>query len=374
MPTVLFGWFLAAATTLGLVTTATLSAHELGTTRVSAIFHADRSYSIDVLTDAQSLVEKLEAVADTPTEALTPPTADAQQLQTRLRALQRELWGRMRLTFGEQLADPDLLVTVSASPDLVSPAVARLTLRGTHPAHASHFTWSYAWTFATYSLSVQHAADDEASVIWLEGGEVSRPLPLETPLERHEVRPTAVRYAWLGFTHILPLGADHMLFVLGLFLLGRGIRPLLVQVSAFTVAHSITLALATLGFVTVPPAVVEPLIAVSIAYVAVENMIRSDLKSSRVGVVFACGLLHGLGFAGVLGDIGLPRGEFFAALASFNVGVEAAQLAIVGIAYALLGASTLGSQSYRERVVIPASAVIAGVAVYWTAERLLSGA
>src|SRR5207247_6004814 len=130
---------------------------------------------------------------------------------------------------------------------------------------------------------------------------------------------------------------DHMLFVLGIYLLSGRARAVLWQVSAFTVAHSITLALSMYGVVAVSPKIVEPLIALSIAYVAIENIFRSDLKSWRVALVFAFGLLHGLGFAGALKELGLPRSEFLTALLTFNVGVEAGQLAVIGAAFMLVG-------------------------------------
>ena len=102
--------------------------------------------------------------------------------------------------------------------------------------------------------------------------------------------------------------------------------------TAFTVAHSITLGLSIYGVVALPPRVVEPLIALSIAYVAIENLITRELHAWRIGVVFLFGLLHGLGFAGVLRELGLPRGEFLTALLSFNVGVELGQLSVIAAA------------------------------------------
>src|SRR5262249_40439705 len=134
---------------------------------------------------------------------------------------------------------------------------------------------------------------------------------------------TSLRYVRLGFRHILPDGLDHILFVLGLFLLSPRLRPLLVQVSAFTLAHTPTPvappappALSTLRLVGLPPAVVEPLIALSIAYVAIENTVVRELRPWRIALVFGFGPLHGLGFAGALGALGLPRGSFLAALLS----------------------------------------------------------
>ena len=121
-----------------------------------------------------------------------------------------------------------------------------------------------------------------------------------------------------------------MLFVLGIYLLSGRARSVLWQVSAFTVAHSITLGLSMYGVVAVSPRIVEPMIALSIAYVAIENIFLSELKSWRVALVFAFGLLHGMGFAGALKELGLPRSEFVTALLTFNVGVEAGQLAVIG--------------------------------------------
>jgi len=179
-----------------------------------------------------------------------------------------------------------------------------------------------------------------------------------------------LRYLALGFTHIVPYGLDHMLFVLGIFLLSRRLKQVLAQVSAFTIAHSITLALSIYGIVSVSPRVVEPLIAVSIAYVAIENIFISELKPWRVGLVFAFGLLHGMGFAGALKELGLPRSEFVTALVTFNVGVESGQLAVIGAAFLLVGWYCGTRQWYRRLVVVPASALIALTAVYWTFERL----
>ncbi|MCA9542649.1 MAG: HupE/UreJ family protein, partial [Myxococcales bacterium] len=147
---------------------------------------------------------------------------------------------------------------------------------------------------------------------------------------------TVARYLRLGFVHILPGGLDHILFVLGMFLLSRRLRPLLYQVTAFTVAHSITLALASLGYVALPGSVVEPLIAASIVYVAVENIVSPELRPWRLYVVFAFGLLHGLGFADVLGTLGLPPGELLLALIGFNIGVELGQIAVLAIATAVV--------------------------------------
>lgn len=143
-------------------------------------------------------------------------------------------------------------------------------------------------------------------------------------------------YVPVGFEHIVPLGLDHILFVLGLFFLSTKAGPLLWQVTAFTAAHTVSLALAALGIVSVPAAVVEPLIAASIVYVGVENVLSRGMSPWRPLVVLAFGLLHGLGFAGVLSEYGLGSSNFVAKLIGFNLGVELGQLAVIAGAFLLV--------------------------------------
>ncbi len=126
-------------------------------------------------------------------------------------------------------------------------------------------------------------------------------------LEKMSAAQAAILYLKLGYLHILPLGFDHILFVLSLFLLSPRLKPVLWQATAFTVAHSVTLGLAMYHIITPPARIVEPLIAISIVYVALENIFSPKLKPSRVAVVFLFGLVHGLGFAGALGRLGLPQ-------------------------------------------------------------------
>lgn len=243
-------------------------------------------------------------------------------------------------------------------------------MKGSVPKGASRFAWIYAWTFATYSLTIREAGADAQTTEWLEGGQRSTPISLALPSSPPSRIEIGLQYLALGFTHIVPNGLDHMLFVLGIFLFGRRHRDVLAQVTAFTIAHSITLALSVYGMVSVSPNVVEPLIAVSIAYVAIENIFISELRPWRLALVFAFGLLHGMGFAGVLSELGLPRSEFLLALAGFNIGVEAGQLAVIGTAFLLVGWHFGRRDWYRRRVVVPASALIACTAVYWTFQRL----
>lgn len=180
---------------------------------------------------------------------------------------------------------------------------------------------------------------------------------------------TIRQFLVLGFTHILPHGLDHILFVLGLFLLTPRVRPLLGQVTAFTLAHSLTLALAMLGLVRIPAMIVEPLIALSISVVAAENILRPEAPPSRRLFVFAFGLVHGLGFAAVLTDLGVPEGRLLPALMSFNLGVEIGQLTVIGLA-GLLVLPLRNRGVYRRWVAVPASLAIALVGVLWAVQRV----
>jgi hypothetical protein len=177
-------------------------------------------------------------------------------------------------------------------------------------------------------------------------------------------------YLGLGVAHIVPYGADHILFVVSLCLLNQKLRPMLLQATAFTAAHTITLALSMKGLVIAPPAIVEPVIALSILFVAVENLLTSELKPWRLGLVFAFGLVHGLGFASALNEIGLPRNRFATSIAAFNIGVELGQIAVIATVFLLLTLPFRKRTWYTGQVVYPVSVLIACVALYWTVQRV----
>ena len=177
-------------------------------------------------------------------------------------------------------------------------------------------------------------------------------------------------YTQLGFTHILPNGFDHILFILGLYFLSNDLKTVLLQATAFTVAHSITLGLAMFKIVHAPPSIVEPIIALSIVFIAVENIVTKKLHAWRIVIVFMFGLIHGLGFASVLLDLGIPESKFITALVAFNVGVELGQVTIILAAYLLVGRWFGNRQWYRSRVVIPVSVCIACIAMFWTVQRI----
>ena len=172
----------------------------------------------------------------------------------------------------------------------------------------------------------------------------------------------------IGFTHILPGGLDHILFILGLFFLTRSFATLLFQLTLFTLAHSLSLGLSTYGIVSVPTSVVEIAIALSIALIAVENFFHDHLSRWRPAVVFGFGLVHGLGFAHSFKENLLAPRDFLPALFSFNLGIEFGQLAVVGLACAAV-ATWWKRDWYRTAVARPASGLIAASGLYWAVER-----
>jgi hypothetical protein len=246
-----------------------------------------------------------------------------------------------------------------------------LRLVGTAPAAAKTLTLKYAERYGACVLRV--AEGERVDAVWLKNGARSAPYVPGKGFDQRTLADVWVEYTKLGFTHILPLGLDHILFVLGLFLLSTRMAPLLIQVTAFSVAHTLTLALSVYGVVSLPSSIVEPLIAASIVYVAVENLLTSNLKPWRTLVVFGFGLLHGLGFAGVLAEVGLPQGQFLTALVSFNIGVELGQLAVIALAFLAVGIWGRSKRWYRSCVVVPASAAVATVGLFWTVQRVLAG-
>lgn len=190
-------------------------------------------------------------------------------------------------------------------------------------------------------------------------------------LEKAPAGDVVMYYLKLGFTHIIPEGFDHILFVTGLCLLSNKIKVILWQATAFTVAHSITLALSMKNVIVAPPAIVEPVIALSILFVAIENLLLTELRPWRIALVFLFGLIHGMGFASSLNEIGLPRNKFLTSILSFNVGVELGQITVILTVFLLFVLPLGKTNNYRKMVVYPLSIIIGLIACYWTIQRIM---
>ena len=177
-------------------------------------------------------------------------------------------------------------------------------------------------------------------------------------------------YTLLGFKHIIPKGLDHILFVSALFLLSSKLKPLILQISIFTLAHTITLFLGALNIIKISGLIVEPIIALSICFIAIENLFTENLKKMRPYIIFIFGLLHGLGFAGVLNEIGISDGLFISSLVSFNLGVELGQISVILLSYIFIALLFQKKLWYRNKVTRPLSLIIAFVGLYWFIQRI----
>ena len=292
------------------------------------------------------------------------------QLEDELRAAWPRLAEGFNLRSGETRLEPvleEISVPFVDDPDLARDTV--ITLSAALPPGIDPVTVAWAPAFGALVVR-QVGGGDDAYTAYLEPGDRSEPIPREGALSE-SAGAVFAKFIWQGVLHIVPKGLDHILFVLGLFFFSLKAGPLLWQVSAFTLAHTVTLGLASFGVVEVSPKVVEPLIAASIVYVAVENILRPKLGWWRVVLVFGFGLLHGLGFASVLSELALSPARLVVGLIGFNIGVEIGQLAVIVAAFLSVGVWFGDKPYYRKAIVIPASLAIATVGAFWVVERTL---
>lgn len=329
----------------------------------------DDRWSVELILDVDALALGVSPASD---DAEMVRALDAMDDAGRARALDRArstLERRIRLRFDGEPVRADAVEFPSpgrSSPDAPpSWFGVNAVVSGPRPTAAKTVTFFASRSFGAVRLRF---GDDEYA---LPAGEPSPPLD-PTAARRGPFR-VLLDYLRLGVLHIVPRGADHILFVVGLCLLALRAKPLLIQISAFTLAHTLSLALSSADVVRLPARPVETVIALSIAWVAVENVVTRELKPWRPFLVLAFGLVHGFGFAGVLRELGLPRGRFVPALVGFNLGVEIGQLAVVAAVFAAVGWAR-GRPWFRTRVVIPGSVAIAAVGLFWAAERGLSAA
>ena len=367
----------AGAAVAALVLAVRVTAHDLERTTVHLTLAADGTFTLRLAHDPAWLLLRMESFAGgIPGEAGTPDARDRRLAALAPDALDRVVLFVETTDAAGAAVSHEVRPTSShyASPPADVPtgqfALAAYMLTGRMPPEARRVRWYYGMVADPYPFTIT-LADGSTHTEWVQGDAWSTALPLGGPFATRTLRSRLAEYLALGYTHILPKGLDHILFVVGLFLLSARLRPVLVQVTTFTIAHSMTLGLALYGVVTLPATVVEPLIALSIVYVAIENLRTRVLTPARVALVFLFGLLHGLGFAGVLTGLELPRADFALGLVGFNLGVEAGQLTVIAGAALAVG-WWRDRPWYHRRVVVPASLAIAAVGLYWTVTRLLA--
>lgn len=342
--------------------------------KVEADGHFEASVNIDILSFAlgepslKTSNEELEALLAGPRSTLAKNLAEAGE-HFRHEVVVRTDVGSATINSWTlpDLVQVDAVLARNLQPRILVPG--EITFSGKLPVHAH-----------TLTIRLPYVLGDTLHELELPGGN-SHAEPVSAGDYSSEVtialKPPGMgdklvaigRYLIVGFQHIIPEGQDHVLFVLGIFLFSARLKPLLWQVSAFTLAHSITLGLSLYGVVRLPSAITEPLIAASIVFVAVENIFTKEIKPWRYAVVFCFGLVHGLGFASAFANAGLPRHDFLVGLIGFNLGVECGQLAVIVSAFLVIGWFR-HRPWYRRAIVIPVSSVIALIALIWTLQRI----
>lgn len=351
-------------------------AHTFSFVDVLLVLKSDETFLVDVALNLDALALGLPADTDPQTTQAAILALSTEERNKVIEATQAMLLKRVNVRVDDELTPLTLTFPEFGTPlasESEHPTVLGITARfaGRYVAYAESIRVSVSRALGPVHLTIfeQHTG---RSVWYVLGpGEEAPPFKPGVFQEKPtESAPAAWRYLLLGYEHILPLGLDHILFVVGLFLLSPKLRPLLWQTAAFTVAHSVTLALSMLDVVQLSPRIVEPLIAASIAYVAIENLLTDKLHPWRTVVVFCFGLLHGMGFAGALREVGLPGGSIVAPLLLFNIGVELGQLSVVLIALSLVGWFRR-AHWYRKAIVIPISVVIALTGAYWCVQRAM---
>ena len=367
----------------GLLTT-TVSADVVKPALIEVSVYRTGHATIEIRASIEALLTGINSQYKTTQESPQAAAYDAlrklpsDELQASFKGFHQQFLDQVWLKFNGRLAG--LVIDSVSVPEpgyTKIPRISTIMLRAAVPPRASTVQWYYPAAFGNQAVRVREVDRQQEQWHWSQWEWQRKDKPtqvfsLETVYAKRPLWKTISSYTVLGFYHIVPKGMDHVLFILGLFLLSTQMRPLLLQVTMFTVAHTLTLGLSMTGAIELPPRIVEPLIALSIAYVGFENIWARTLHTSRLYLVFGFGLLHGMGFASVLADFGMPSNRFLTALISFNIGVELGQLAVILAAFLLIGLWFGRHPNYHHTVVVPASLIIGCCGLVWTVERVLA--
>jgi len=238
--------------------------------------------------------------------------------------------------------------------------------------NSEYFTFSWIKKYGPIILreNSNHKLEDELFTEYLQSGIESDQFSFNEKNFKNRLN-SFIKFFVLGVQHIIPKGLDHILFIFGLFLFSSSLKKLITQITIFTIAHSITLIFVSLSLMKINPQIVEPIIALSIVYVGIENIFKNYVKEYlRYVVILFFGLLHGLGFALVLSDIGYRSTDLFINLISFNIGIEVAQISIVLVLYLLVALNFAKNKNYRMFFQVPSSILISSIGLYWFFERI----
>ena len=356
----------------------TINSHEIKPAIVDLII-ADGQASIDFKINAEQILSGVDAsqyqdTNDAPQAELYDQFREKNEEELKQDIQQNWNLFQDQITIngleGSSLSLVDLMIDQDVNPEYPRDT----NLKTEAPLNQNEITIQFATELGPVVIRQFEDISKENMIFstYLQPGEVSAEL---SPLSQSTMSQTIIEYIILGMEHIVPKGLDHILFIFGVFFFAVKLKPLLWQVTMFTLAHSLTLILASLKLVFIPASIIEPMIALSIGYVAFENIFQRQSKfhsrsnTIRYAVIFFFGLIHGLGFAFVLEDIGLPTGQLILSLLSFNIGVEIAQIGLVVLAYLLMFYPSK-QLWYRKAIQIPCSLVIGLIGIYWFFERV----
>jgi len=367
--------------TLGLVGVATADVVKPALVEIST--YTTGRVNVEIRASIEALLTGINAQYKNTQDAPTAEEYDElrvllpEQLQVKFDPFKQEFLNQIYLKADGQVVALEIVDVWIPQPGYTKvPRISVITLRAELDQSSRTLQWYYPARFGDNAVRVRQVDEDNeewhwSEWQWLRKDEPSQLFSLEEIFTRRPIAEVVISYMAIGFEHIVPRGTDHILFIIGIFLLSTRLKPLLWQVTMFTVAHTLTLALSMKGIVSLPSNIVEPLIALSIAYVGIENIFAHSLHKSRLILVFLFGLLHGLGFAGVLSDFGMPANAFATALISFNVGVELGQIAVILFAYLAVGIWFRDKPWYHQRITVPGSLIISIIGLYWTYDRIV---
>lgn len=362
----------------------TLLAHELRPAIINLTYSSTQntiehnSLNVNMVVNLESLIAGIEPEHDNTNASPNSDrysklrSLDENNLKARFEQFQPQFLSKIQLNDanGRPIALELASITIPPVGNIANPRDSTIVLKALLSSDTPALTWQWSDAFGEAIVRANSNSNELEFATLLSPGQQSTLIQFTKSMDQ---RPWQVftSYVAIGFEHILPKGMDHILFVVGLFLLTTRWRSLLLQVTVFTVAHSITLALGASGALRVSGSVVEPLIALSIVFVCVENIFTKRLGKWRLILVFFFGLLHGLGFASVLGQVGLDQANFVIALLGFNIGVELGQLLVVALCMAAVG-YWFGNKPYYHNVITrPCSIVIGLIGLYWFVQRTI---
>ncbi len=343
--------------------------------------HADGYYQIEVRASIEAMLTGINSQYKNTAESPNAESYDnlremsAIELRKSFQVFHQKFTSIVKLKLDETVVPVEITSVSIPEPGYTKvPRISTIILKGNIKRSVEKISWYYPASFADNAVRVRQIdnANEKwhwSNWQWLRDDQWSKPFSLNEVFHKPSTLSIASTYVVAGYNHILPKGLDHILFILGLFLLSTKLRPLFWQVTMFTVAHSITLSMAMFEVFSIPANIVEPLIALSIAYIGIENILVKEIKPTRLAVIFVFGLLHGLGFASMLGDFGMPKDAFVTALIGFNIGVELGQLTIIILAFVCISHWFKQKTWYRNVVVIPASILISITGLVWTYQR-----